>query len=261
MVLGLDVPIGLPADYARRAGVDDFIGLLPRLGRGRWGDFYTVRSTPDDISLTRPFYPMRPGGTRQRHLLDGLGVQDMSDLLRRCDAATADRGAASPLFWTLGGKQVGKAAIIAWRDLIAPGLMDDELSVSIWPFDGSLQALVSGGGIVIAETYPAEACLHLGLRPPGRGWSKRTREGRLAQKDRIERWAERRLVTFDGALHHRLADGFGPSTHADDPFDAMLGLLSMIEVATGHRPPGAPGTREVRTVEGWILGQAAHDHR
>ncbi len=42
---------------------------------------------------------------------------------------------------------------------------------------------------------------------------------------------------------------------ADDDFDAMVGLLSMLQVVAGHRSRSAPNTTEVRRIEGWILGQ------
>src|SRR5690606_36678987 len=76
---------------------------------------------------------MRPGGTSQRHLIDGLGVESMTDLLRVCERRNGTRGAASPLFWTLGGKQVGKAAILGWKEVLAPALRDPELDVKLWP--------------------------------------------------------------------------------------------------------------------------------
>ena len=256
IAIGFDFPIGLPAAYARRAGISSFLEVLPKLGHDRWSDFYTVASTPEDISSTRPFYPMRPGGTKQHHLVDALGVDDMKDLLRLCDRANGARGAACPIFWTLGGKQVGKAAILGWREVLAPALRDEELDVSIWPFDGGFADLIARGGIVIAETYPAEACLHIGLTPPGRGWSKRSQDGRRAQASSIEAWARPRPVELDDALRARIADGFGPSKNAEDPFDAMLGLLSMVEIALGYREVGAPDTEVVRRVEGWIFGQA-----
>jgi hypothetical protein len=199
---------------------------------------------------------MRPGGTKQHHLTEALGVDHMEDLLRQCDRANKTRGAACPIFWTLGSKQVGRAAILGWREVLAPALRDDDLDVSVWPFDGDFGDLIARGGIVIAETYPAEACLHIGLTPPGRGWSKRSQDGRQAQASPIEAWARERPVELREDLHARIADGFGLSRNADDPFDAMLGLLSMVEVALGYREEGAPDTEVVRRVEGWILGQA-----
>ena len=59
------------------------------------------------------------------------------------------------LFWTLGPNQVGKAAIIGWRDVLTPALGSDK-SVVLWPFDGSLDQLLKPGNVVIVETYPAE---------------------------------------------------------------------------------------------------------
>lgn len=256
VAVGFDFPIGMPAEYARRAGIRDFLEVLPQLGHDRWADFYTVASTPGDISLTRPFYPQRPGGTNQRHLTEALGVADITDLLRICDRANETRGAASPIFWTMGGKQVGKAAIRGWREVLAPALRDGDLDVTIWPFDGDFTELIARGGIVIAETYPAEACLHVGLTPPGRGWSKRSQDGRRAQGELIEAWACQRPVELHDELRARVGDGFGPSKSAEDPFDAMLGLLSMVDVALGYREDGAPDSDVVRAVEGWILGQA-----
>ena len=57
VLLGFDFPIGLPLAYAQRMGVDDFLGLLPQLGQGKWLDFYQVAERPEQISLYRPFYP------------------------------------------------------------------------------------------------------------------------------------------------------------------------------------------------------------
>jgi hypothetical protein len=54
-----------------------------------------------------------------------------------------------------------------------------------------------------------------------------------------------------------MQDGFGISPEGEDQFDAVVGCLSMINVAAGRWPGDAPSAREVRTLEGWILGQAA----
>src|SRR5216684_3622787 len=64
-VLGFDFPIGVPQAYAQRAQVDGFLDVLPELGRGRWKQFYDLASGPEEISIERPFYPLRPGGTLQ----------------------------------------------------------------------------------------------------------------------------------------------------------------------------------------------------
>ena len=68
VALGFDFPIGLPSAYAARAGITRFKDVLPKLGHGEeWGQFYEVAESSNEIHLRRPFYPYRPGGTRQEH--------------------------------------------------------------------------------------------------------------------------------------------------------------------------------------------------
>src|SRR5439155_22226185 len=80
-VLGFDFPIGVPKVYARKAGIDHFLDVLPQFGSGRWKEFFNVAEQLDQVSIDRPFYPQRPGGTLQRHLIEGIGVQTIDDLL------------------------------------------------------------------------------------------------------------------------------------------------------------------------------------
>ncbi|MEL6703420.1 MAG: CatA-like O-acetyltransferase [Bacteroidota bacterium] len=261
ILIGFDFPIGLPAVYAANAGVDGFPEALARFGSDAWARFYDVCETASEISVRRPFYPYRPGGTKRAHLLDGLGLASGNDLLRWCDQATETRGPASPLFWTLGGKQVGKAAIIGWRDLLAPGLRDDALGLRLWPFHGPLDTLLEGNAIVVAETYPAEACIHLGLSPPGGAWSKTSQEGRQRQSAPLLTWAKQRGVHLDDVLAAMIDDGFGDRKDGEDPFDATVGLFGMLEVALGHRRANVPDSSAVQRVEGWIFGQDVSSSR
>ncbi len=120
VLIGFDFPIGVPFAYAKNAGVESFRGLVSALGSGMWADFYRVAERPDEISLRRPFYPQRPGGTRKRHLVSALEVSEADELLRFSDRRTATRRAACCLFWTLGGNQVGKAALAGWREVLVP---------------------------------------------------------------------------------------------------------------------------------------------
>lgn len=50
-------------------------------------------------------------------------------------------------------------------------------------------------------------------------------------------------------------DGFGDSKSGEDQFDALMGLVGMVEVANGRRPASDPGVA-VDPWEGWIIGQA-----
>jgi hypothetical protein len=233
VLLGVDFPIGLPRAYALSAGIEHFPTHLAQFGQGSWSAFYEVSRAPSEVCLTRPFYPHMPGkrGTVSRqHLVDGLGVDDMAALRRRCDLL-AD---ASPLFWTLGAKQVGKAAICAWRDLLAPALRDG-LDLALWPFDGPLDRLLAGRRTVVAETYPAAAYRHLQLPR----LSKRRQASRQACAPALFAFAQGR---FDLApcLEARIGDGFGATADGEDPFDASVGLFGMLNVVLGHRASGEP---------------------
>jgi hypothetical protein len=253
--VGFDFPIGVPLAYAKSVGVAGFPDLLRALGNGAFAQFFELVENAADIVAGRPFYPKRPGNTKRQHLIDGLGVSKYTELLRRCELRTQTRGNASSLFWTLGGQQVGRAAIIGWRDVLRPALLDPAMDVALWPFDGELDVLLNSRQFVIAETYPAEAAVHIGIGAPGRGWSKRSQPDRVARSSAICQFAERCEIILAPELRTELLAGFGSSDDAEDRFDAALGLFSMVAVAKGLRPAGTPPLGEVRSIEGWILGQ------
>jgi hypothetical protein len=239
-LLGFDFPIGIPAAYADRAGVSSFLQLLPELGRGRWADFFTPAGRPEEISPKRPFYPQRPGGTSHQHVIDGLGFDSMNDLRRKCERAHPTRRAAEVLFWTLGPKQVGRAAIAGWRDMLIPSLNE----IQLWPFHGDLDAIV-GEGVVVCETYPSEFYSHLGL-PRDKTQSARAGAARTL-RDAVLRLG----VATDPLLDDQIEDGFA----TDDAYDAFVGLLGMLNIVLGHRRASPPLDEEASAVEGWILGQ------
>ena len=259
VLLGFDFPIGLPLAYAKQAGIDDFLTVLPQLGQGEWADFYRVAERPEAINLYRPFYPHRPGGTRQQHLLFGLKVASINALRRRCDLPRPNRRAAAPLFWTLGGQQVGKAAILGWQTMLGPTLRSGDIPLAIWPFSGPLFELFRPGQVVVAETYPAECYRHLGVAFPrpkaGRRSGKRVQQDRQANAASLLEWADAARIEVMPELQGAIESGFGPSKDGEDPFDAVVGLFGMLNVVLGRRTPGAPDDEDVRKIEGWILGQ------
>ncbi len=254
VLLGLDFPIGLPLAYAERAGIEAFRTALPGFGTGRWRHFYDVASAPDQISLHRPFFPDRPGerGRYSRHqLVEKLGLGDPSELWRRCERRTALRTAACPLFWTLGPNQVGKAAITGWRDLLAPALPRD---LAIWPFEGAIEDLLTHRHIIVAETYPAEIYIHLGLDLRRHG-GKRRQIARQANAARLLDRAKRTGIVLTSDLRAMIRNGFGTGPSGEDRFDSLVGLFGMLDVVLGHRPAGEPVDPLIRRIEGWILGQ------
>lgn len=252
-LMGFDFPLGLPRAHAKAARIDRFVPTLRQLGRGSWKAFYDPAEDASQISVRRPFYPQRPGGTKRQHLIDALGLSGAQDLFRHCDRPTDLRGAASPLFWTLGAQQVGKAAISGWRDLIAPALRSDP-SLRIWPFDGRLAEMLSQPGIVIAETYPSEFYGHLGLQIAVSNKSKLNPAHRRDDAERLLDWAARNEIRLSDALTADIRDGFGTGPDGEDRFDATVGLFGMLNVVLGQRVQGEPADPVVRRIEGWILG-------
>jgi hypothetical protein len=257
-LLGVDFPLGLPVAYARAAGIDDFPAALARFGRGKWRAFYEPAETAEEISLTRPFYPARngPKGTiRRADLPEALGLASYDELHRRCDRGHPDRAAAAALFWTLGGNQVGKAAIAGWRDLVAPALRGPH-PVWLWPFDGALATLLNRPGVTIAETYPGEIYGHLGLAIADPRRSKRRQADRAFDALKLTAAATRLGTDLADGFASAICDGFGADARGEDRFDAAVGLIGLLNILRGQRAPGDPTDQVRRRVEGWILGQA-----
>ncbi len=245
-----DFPIGLPAGFGARSGHPGFLAALDAIGRGAWPEIFDVAADPAEVGPLRPFYPRRPGAARLRHLLDGHGVGSVGDLMRVCERAGPDSGSAGCLFWTMGAKQVGKAALSGWRDVIGPSR---RRGARIWPFDGDLEALAAAGGLVLAESYPGDAYGQLGLSFKRK--SKRRLSDRAGVSDALEAWAAARGIGLAPALRDALRAGFPPGAGADDGFDAVVGLLAAVAVAMGERTSGAPDGPAIRRWEGWILGK------
>ena len=110
-----------------------------------------------------------------------------------------------------------------------------------------LAALLAQHRVVIAETYPAEAMRHLGLRMAG---SKRRQVDRAGLADGLRaamaRLGARGDVGIDG--------GFGADAAGEDRFDSVLGLLCVLQVLAGLRPDFVPDDPWIRRWEGWVLG-------
>jgi hypothetical protein len=191
--------------------------------------------------------------TRVSHAL-ALGLGAASGLSRACDRATAERPAGAPLFWTLGANQSGKAAIAAWRDMLLPALGLSDNRVRLWPFEGAFRALLSPGVVAIAETYPAEALRHLGIRLRG---SKRRQSDRAAVAGPLLAAMERLQVAPQPALVEAVTSGLGADPAGEDRFDCLLGVLCVINVLAGHRPDTIPDDPWLASWEGWVLGQTA----
>jgi hypothetical protein len=253
---GFDFAIGLPSFFIDRIKFAfseefDFRNLLTALSTERWRDFFVVAENANEIALTRPFYPHRSiGGVKRQHLIDALGCATFAQLLRSCDKATARRGAASPLFWTLGPKQVGKAALSGWQEILVPARGREAY---FWPFDGALEPSARHI-LTIAETYPAESYRHVGINLRS-GMSKRRQIDRTKALAGMRDWCAANRIILSSGAESQVAGGFGREEAGEDPFDAFAGLIAMIEVADGRRMAAPDSNVSIQKREGWILGQ------
>ena len=254
-LLALDVPIGLPRAFAA-------LHLSAHAGFAAWLDalapdaaFLFPAARLEEVSPARPFFPAGQASGRglKQRFLDRLGLDSLTHL-RACDQAgrTANGGRiarACGLFWTLGGNQVGKAAVSAWAGLLKPARA---AGLRLWPFEGTLATLAAPGAVIAAEAYPAEGYARLGFALPS---AKRTQAWRAAQAGAIRAWARAHQIRLAPALANAVEDGFGPSPDGEDSFDATVGALAAIAVASGADPEGTPDDPAVRTWEGWMLGR------
>jgi hypothetical protein len=251
VLVGFDFPIGLPREFASRANLKTFREALKCFGDGDWQTFYDISDVP---RINQPFYPLpkKPGekGFNKPKLAAALGFNDWAVLLRRCDRRSKLRRDAECMFFTLGGRQVGAGAAVGWQYVLRPALEE----VQIWPFDGPLDELVEKPGLTVSEIYPAEAYSHLGIRiGPGTGLTKTKRQDRQSLASVIGDIEKHNDVRLSDAAKSWVDWGF----LAEDDFDAMVGLLSMLLVVTGNKDYEIPDDDKVRTIEGWILGQPA----
>ena len=251
VLIGFDFPLGLPNAYGIQTGLQGFKEILSSCEAGEWRQFTTVADTPDEVSLCRPFYPRVPRkGVKRKTLIDRLGVQTFDELLRICERPTKRRQAACSVFWTLGGNQVGKAAITGWLEIIRPAMTT---GARIWPFDGPLSELCRCAGVIFAETYPAEA-VHVVQASFLRGESKRRSPDRKAKAQSILTWIEFRRLKISEEARSAVRDGFGSDSSGEDQFDSFVGLLKMIEVCDGRLPEMSFPRANMGSWEGWILG-------
>ena len=241
VLVGFDFPIGVPAAYGALTELGNFRNLLLALRQGAWSRFFEVAKPPDDISVARPFYPASSAkGVLRNDLVAGLGVAGFDDLLRVCERRTAHRQAACSLFWTLGGNQVGKGALSGWREVVLPALQRGPL---LWPFDGALVKLAE------ARAY---RMVGAGFR---HGESKTRQIDRQTKSNTVLAWAERHSIVFSADASSAMVNGYGSGKDGEDRFDAVMGLLKMIEVVEKRRPERTEEATGTADWEGWILGR------
>lgn len=266
ILVGFDFPIGLPEAYARLAGIESFPAFLqtitgPENGSSefRWSHFHEVCTDESEIALERPFYPARPGTARRDAIHEALGLPSRNDLYRECELRHAERTNACSLFWTLGGNQVGKSALLGWRSVIGPELRRKPESMRLWPFDGELKALLQPGVTIATETYPTEYHKRIfGQALRGKRYAAKRREIAPAWLETAHRCG----IRIDRKLRRQILSGFTESNledvsrrdENDDAMDATIGLFGMLALLHDYGGQMEPQDGKIRRIEGWILG-------
>lgn len=247
-IFGMDVCVGLPRAYAQQAEIDAFVEWLSVDDEQYWETWFDVAESPDQISLDRPFYPARSGKVKMDDLVNALGLEDRDALRRQCDYdPKSGQRWGSPLFWTIGATQVGKATISAWRDVVLPAIQAmraGDAALAIWPFDGPIQSLVDAN-VILAEAFPTAYHDRLDIQMG----SKRNMVDRSNQTRALCEWASKRDVTLSPSLVEAMKKG----VLGEDAFDAVIGCLGMLDallLGDVHCPPDPA----IHRVEGWIFG-------
>ena len=174
-------------------------------------------------------------------------------MYRRCDR----QARAETLFWTIGPRQVGKAALAGWGELGAE-LAAGAAEIGIWPFaDPSVDQLLGHYDFVVAETYPAAFYPAVGVVFPPRSGGKGNQGARMRQAPALLRSAEQLDVELLPQLTAAIRAGFATEHGRDDGFDATVGLLGLLQILAADRFQGAPVDEAVLTIEGWMLGLGA----
>ena len=164
-------------------------------------------------------------------------------------AALTELGPERPFYPARGVAGITRAAhaaaIAGWRDMLLPALAAGE-DVRLWPFAGPFRTLLAPGAVALAETYPAEALRHLGIRLAG---SKRRQSDRAAVGAGLLAAMTGLGGRPDATLADAAADGFGADATGEDRFDCVLGLLCVLNVLAGIRPDTAPDDPWIRRWE------------
>jgi hypothetical protein len=250
VLVGVDLPLGVPLGWAGPLGVKGFPELLPLLGQagGPFASFFEVAQSREELAPSRPFLA-GAAGPADAQRAGALGVEGPEGLKRACERTREGRALPGERFATVGSD--GRAVVAGWRDLLLPAQRALGPALALWPFEGTLDELLSAGRIVVAETHPA-ALLRLLL---GEGASLKDAGARRQAGSLLCERAAVAGVRLTPGAEAVLRAGGSEGGEAEADWAAVAGLLAMLAVVLGYRYPGEPADPHVRRVEGWAFGQ------
>jgi len=243
VLIGIDAAIGYPRSAwtalcaTLQISPPDFLAFLR--SKDRPDDFFDHVRTPSAWTATRPF--IRPPHGRKWSLRAYVAASN-DGLHRHIDR----RLGANPLFVTSGlPGSVGSGTIALWQELIA---LEDAEMPSVWPFHGTLTALLAQPSVVLGELYPA-ACYGMALAETLP--AARIRIAKTKAPARRQALAQLQSTAWLQAASVTLRDVSG-ATNSEDQFDALMSATALLRMALAGRIPRA----DIHTdpVEGGILG-------
>lgn len=218
ILITVDVPIGLPnafEDVWR-----DYRGFLPWLRQREGRDWRElVAESIGDQEAKRPFVVCKKGERKA----------DGHFPLRRCERLTQGES----VYWCVGGKQVGKAALQFWHDTLLPLSRHFGSRLAVWPFEA-----LEGKEVVIAECYPTILYQQV--------WGRRvTKSSACDVVDAVDekRQHKPRLCCDKTWLH---------AASSEDDFDMFTTAIAVAE-AEGNPEMLFAAPDDARPVEGWML--------
>lgn len=215
VLLAVDVPLGLPLGFSEvYAGSAGFLEWLD--ARGSDADWSSLLAATTAAQTSKaPFVCTATKGDKARGIFP----------MRRCDALTN----AESVYWCIGGKQVGRAALQFWFELLQP-LRRAHAQVAVWPFDD-----LSNAAFVVAECYP-------GFLTPTT-WRRRVvKTNPVEVVKAIASLAEEPTIAARTRLH---------AVSSEDEFDMFTTALAMrAALRAGRDLLAAPA--DAGPYEGWI---------
>jgi hypothetical protein len=242
VLLTFDAPLGLPRSYfeVARASANGrmhgFLDWLPAVCM-KPEDFFSPVCGPEQWSVAHPFFRI-PKGKGSLKAFEQAAAKQGIALRRNIDCRTY---AKSVFAMGIPG-QVACAAQELWREMA--NATWHVRGYKFWPFDGSLEKLLSRPGVIVAEIYPATAYATaiddvqqqlfspygVGIRPK--------RRFRVVKSSPLERKAattalRRSVWTWDS---HVALQNLERAEDNEDDFDACMTAAALLRLVLEKRP-------------------------
>lgn len=246
VLVGVDVVLGVPADYWRMVRErwprtpKNFVDWLGNLDPS--GEFFETVHCPTEWRIERPWFEVAKGEGGRTSFTNKVEGR----MLREIDAATQ----AKPVFAVAGiPGTVGSGTRDFWKGLI-PHLRRDK-RFGVWPFEGCLPSLLKLHEVVLCETYPAlaYAAALADELPPGRP-AKTKRPWRDCVCDRLAKvYGTKVLGPLDA-----------PRANEDD-FDAHVTAVAVLRCIRDGREIASPEWIDPTAEGSMLLAGAVDPHR